>query len=115
MAIFLTKDSRVLVQGMTGAEGSRLQPLRRPRPQGRPGEENRRAMSKPVGAAMRTTLTSDIPDWEGEFTFDQVRFVKPNSRDLVLELTDGEGNSVAITFPTAGVKKLLSWRLLMSL
>ena len=51
---------------------------------------------------MRTTLTSDIPSWEGEFTFDQVRFVKPNSRDLVLELTDGEGNSVGDHVPDRG-------------
>ncbi len=72
-------------------------------------------MSKPTDTLMRTRVVAQIADWEGEAIFDRVRVSKRGNGTMVIELADADGNFVELSFPSGDLRKLISWRTLMSL
>jgi hypothetical protein len=62
-----------------------------------------------------TTVTAKLPDREGEFSFSRASIVKADDGRFVVKLADGDGHVLDITFNGSELKRLLSWRLLMSL
>jgi hypothetical protein len=67
--------------------------------------------TKPVA----TTVTAKLPDREGEFSFSRAGIVKADDGRFVVELTDDDGHVLLINFRGSELKRLISWRLLMTL
>jgi hypothetical protein len=67
------------------------------------------------GAALRARAILDLGDGARTLDFDAVTVNTDDPQTLVVALADAAGRSVTLLLPRAELKRLVSWRTLLSL